>query len=71
MLIDLGTPNRALYYTGGIASGVAGVDVMDWLTGTANWWNLPPGANTIYLFSSDLTTLTGTAYFQYASAYQL
>lgn len=71
LLVDLSIPHRALYYTGGIASGVTPVDVMEWQTGSPSWWNLPPGASTIALFSQDTATLTGTGYLQYASAYQL
>jgi hypothetical protein len=71
LLIDLGTPHRMLYYSGGIASGSAPSNVAFWLELGSTWWDLIPGNNVISLGSADSGTTGGGAYIWWAPAYAL
>jgi hypothetical protein len=73
LVVDLGVPHRALYYSGGFASGVTPSAVLSWLVqGVSTWWDLLPGNNSVKYGSSDTTMVgIGAAQVVWASAYQL
>lgn len=72
LLVDLNTPHRVLYYSGGIATGVTPSSVRYWLTFGSSWWNLPADtASTIEFGSQDSTATGGSVEVWAASAYQL
>lgn len=70
LVVDLGTPHRALYYVGGIEKGNP-KNVLGWLTATSLWWDLIPGNNTIEFSSYDAAETVGTLVVEWASANEL
>lgn len=70
LLVDLGTPHRITYYTGGIEANKP-TDAQTLLTSLSTWWDLIPGNNSVKFSSMDEADTGGTATVAWAPASQL
>jgi hypothetical protein len=70
IVIDTGTPHRALYYENLTRTGTP-KNVLGWLTTTSTWWDLIPGNNPIQFSSYDAGETAGKLVIEWASADQL
>lgn len=71
LVVDMGTPHRAILHPGGIESGEPTEDVLRWLTPDSTWWDIVPDSNVIGFSSIDEKATAGHVEIQWASARQL